>query len=179
MCPEITLTFNGGYIRALKTGDVHADYVSGLNDQQVNRYLEVRHVVQTEESVINFVQHNQQAKNEVLFGIWRDEKNLHCGTLRLHGIEYTTGKAHIGVCIFDKNAWGYRLGSQAITLVTKWAIDHLNLQWIEAGIYRENIASQKAFLSAGYDWVSDVSGKYSLDGNPTVIKIYAKRKVKD
>lgn len=179
MSPEIILAFNGGNLRPLQPKDVHHGYISGLNDSQVNRYLEVRHILQTEQSVVKFVRDNQQAKNDVLFGIWRDGEQYHCGTLRLHGVEDAKQTAHIGLCIFDKSVWGHGLGSKAIISATKWAIDDLDLRLIEAGIYRENIASQKAFLSAGYEWVSDNPGKYTLDGNPAVIKIYAKCKVKD
>jgi len=176
MNPKIVLAFSGGNLQPLKSEDVHHGYIAGLNDNQVNRYLEVRHIVQTEQSVVKFVRDNQQAKNDVLFGIWRDGERYHCGTLRLHGMEGTKRSAHIGLCIFDKSAWGHGLGSKAIACVTKWAIEDLDLRWIEAGIYEENIASQKAFLSAGYEWIADIPGKYILDGNPAVIKIYANRK---
>jgi len=177
MNPEIVLVFNGGNLQPLKSEDVHHGYIAGLNDNQVNRYLEVRRVVQTKQSVLKFVRDNQQAKNSVLFGIWRDGEQYHCGTVRLHGFEDVKRSAHIGLCIFDKSVWGHGLGSKAIARVTKWAIDDLDLRWIEAGIYEENIASQKAFLAAGYEWISDIPGKYILDGNPAVIKIYANRKV--
>jgi RimJ/RimL family protein N-acetyltransferase len=176
MNPEIVLVFSGGNLQPLKSEDVHHGYIAGLNDNQVNRYLEVRHVVQTEQSVLKFVRDNQDAKNDVLFGIWRDGDQNHCGTVRLHGIKEVKGSAHIGLCIFDKSAWGHGLGSKAIACVTKWAIEDLDLRWIEAGIYEENIASQKAFLSAGYEWIADIPGKYILDDNPAVIKIYANRK---
>ena len=29
----------------------------------------------------------------------------------------------------------------------EWALDNFNLRWIEAGVYQENLASQKAFVS--------------------------------
>jgi len=177
MNPEIVLAFSGGNLQPLKSEDVHHGYIAGLNDNQVNRYLEVRHTVQTEQSVLKFVRDNQQAKNDVLFGIWRDGEQYHCGTVRLHGLDDLKRSAHIGLCIFDKSTWGHGLGSKAIACVTKWAIDDLDLRWIEAGIYEENIASQKAFLTAGYEWIADIPGKYILDGNPAVIKIYANRKV--
>ncbi len=179
MNPEIVLAFSGGNLQPLKSEDVHYGYIAGLNDNQVNRYLEVRHVVQTEQSVLKFVRDNQQSKNEVLFGIWRDGEQNHCGTLRLHGVDDSKRSAHIGLCIFDKGAWGHGLGSRAIACVTKWAIDDLRLRWIEAGIYEENIASQKAFLRAGYEWIADIPGRYIINGNPITIKIYANRMVCD
>src|SRR3989304_9790261 len=115
MSPEVVLEFEGGYLRPLKPEDVHPEYVSGLNDPEVNRYLDgVKHATQTEQGVVEFVQYNQQSANALLFGIWQAGDARHCGTVRLHGIERYHKTAHIGVCLFDKSAWGKKLGSKAI-----------------------------------------------------------------
>jgi RimJ/RimL family protein N-acetyltransferase len=142
----------------------------------VNRYLDgVKLTKQTMQSVIDFVEANAVSTNSVLWGIWQANSERHCGTVRLHGIEHHHKTAHIGVCLFDKNAWGQHLGKKAIACVTQWAIDALGLRWIEAGAYLDNIASQKAFLSAGYSWVFDIPGKYLLEGKPTTVKVFAAR----
>ncbi len=173
MSPEVVLEFAGGYLRPLKLEDVHPCYISGLNDPAVNRYLEVKHVTQTEQSVAEFVGNNQQSDSAVLFGIWLHGVEHHCGTVRLHGIETHHKTAHIGICLFDKSAWGKKLGYKAADAVTRWAFDTLNLRWIEAGAYSENIASQKTFLAVGYEWIYDIPGKYILEGKPTIVKVYA------
>jgi [ribosomal protein S5]-alanine N-acetyltransferase len=176
MSPDVVLQFEGGYLRPLKTADVYPGYVSGLNDPDVNRYLEVRFVTQTLQSVIDFVGTDEQSANAVLWGIWTAGSDHHVGTVRIHGIEHYHKTAHIGACLFDKSAWGKKLGSKAITSVTRWALDIVGLRWVEAGIYSENIASQKTFLAAGYEWIYDVLGKYILDGQPANVKVFAARK---
>lgn len=176
MSPEVVLEFEGGYMRPLKPEDIHPDYISGLNDPGVNRYLDgVKHTRQTEQSVIDFVLHNQKSDNAVLFGIWLTGGAHHSGTARLHGVEYSHKTAHIGVCLFDKSAWGMHVGSKAIAAATQWAFDVVGLRWIEAGAYADNIASQKSFLAAGYDWIYDIPGKYILDGKPTRVMVFAAR----
>lgn len=176
LSPEIVLEFAGGSLRPLTTEDVHPGYVSGLNDPEVNRYLDgVKRSAQTDQSVIEFVRHNQQAADAVLFGIWQTGAKLHCGTVRLHGIEQWHKTAHIGICLFDRAAWGIRLGSKAVEVATRWALERLGLRWIEAGAYYENIASQKTFLAAGYDWIYDVPDKYLFEGKPAVVKVFAAR----
>ncbi len=179
MIREDVLEFEGGYLRPLKIEDVHAGYISGLNDSEVNRYLDgVSRTIQTRESVANFIRHNQQSTNAFLFGIWRAGDTNHCGTIRLHGIENYHKTAHIGICLFDKLAWGKKLGSKAIVTVTHWAFDTLSLRWVEAGAYSENIASQKAFLAAGYDWNYDVQDKYIFEGSSATVKVYVARNTK-
>jgi len=178
MMPNAYLTFNNGYLRPLNQDDVHTDYVDGLNDPDVNHYLDgVKRTKQTKQSVIEFVMNNYNSSNSILWGIWQDSAKHHCGTVRIHGIDKYHGTAHIGVCLFDKVAWGKHMGSKAIAVVTEWALVHLNLRWIEAGVYEENASSQKAFIGAGYDWAYDVCGKYILDGRPAVVKIYVVRKI--
>lgn len=176
MSPDVILRFEGGYLRPLKTADVHPAYVSGLNDPDVNRYLDgVKRAVQTTQSVIDFVAADEVSSGSVLWGIWQDAATTHCGTVRLHGIEYHHKTAHIGVCVFDKAAWGQKLGQKAISAVTQWAINDLGLLWVEAGAYAENVASQKAFLSAGYSWSFDIHGKYILNGLPATVKVFSAR----
>lgn len=176
MTPEVVLEFDGGYLRPLQVQDVHPDYVSGLNDPEVNRFLVgVRRATQTDESVVSFVKSNAFAPDAVLFGVWLVGADRFCGTVRLHGIEQVHETACIGVCLFDKSAWGKKVGSKAIKVVTKWAFDVLRLRWIEAGAYVGNIASQKAFLSAGYVWVYDIPDKYLFEGRPELVKLYAAR----
>lgn len=179
MIREDVLEFEGGYLQTLKSDDVHAGYISGLNDPEVNRYLDgVKQAVQTVKSVTEFIHFNQQSTNGFLFGIWQAGETEHCGTVRLHGIDDYHKTAHIGICLFDKSAWGKKLGLKAIMTVTRWAFDSLGLRWVEAGAYSENIASQKAFLAAGYDWIYDVPGKYILEGSPALVKVFVARSTK-
>ena len=174
--PEIVLELAGGYLRPLGLEDLHPGYVSGLNDPNVNRYLDgVNRITQTEKSVAEFVSQNLQSDNAVLFGIWLKGAKHHCGTVRLHGVENHHKTAHIGICLFDRSVWGQKLGSKAVGAVTRWAFDALKLRWVEAGAYSENIASQKTFLAAGYEWIYDIPDKYILEGRPSTVKVYAAR----
>jgi len=176
MNPELRLSFKGGFLRPLVETDVHQGYVDGLNDPDVNQYLDASKAsVQTMASVSDFVVSNRLSSTAVLWGLWMHESVWHIGTVRVHGIEFRHGTANIGVCIFDKRFWGKGIGSNAIKAVTAWAIDGLNLRWIEAGAFEDNLASQRTFLSAGYEWVFDIPDKYLLEGMPTNVKVYARR----
>lgn len=173
---DIQLPFDGGYLKPLNPDDVHEGYVNGLHDPDVNRYLDsVKQSVQTKKTVVGFIQYNIDAKDSVFFGIWQDGASNHCGTVRLHGIENFHHTAHIGICIFDKSAWGKGLGSKAIKVFSNWALKNFNLRWIEAGAYEQNVTSQKAFSSAGYDWIYDIPGKYLFEGKPSDVKVYVFR----
>lgn len=173
---DLLLPFDGGYLRPLGVQDVHDGYINGLNDPAVNRYLDgVKHARQTRDSVVDFVNQNAAAPNAVFFGVWLDGKQQHCGTVRIYGIEHHHHTAHIGICLFDSAVWGKGIARKAIRSASAWAAQTFDLRWIEAGAYEPNIASQRSFLSAGYEWVSDMPGKYLFENQPTTVKIYAYR----
>lgn len=172
----IELAIAGAILRPLQPRDVHEGYVNGLNDREVNRFLDsVKRVHQTHDTVVNFVQANLDSADSVLWGLWLDGNSTHSGTVRLHGIERFHRIACIGVCLFDKTAWGKGLGGRSIQAVTDWAHSSLDMRWVEAGVYAENVASQKSFLSAGYEWICDINGKYILDGAAADIKLYSSK----
>jgi ribosomal-protein-alanine N-acetyltransferase len=173
MSPNVLLELSGGFMRPLNAADVCEGYVSGINDPEVNKYLAVRYTTQTLQSITDFVVGDEESDNAVLWGIWLASSRELCGTVRLHAIEHRHGTANIGVCLFDKAAWGQRLGSKAIVVATRWAFNWLGLRWIEAGAYASNFASQKTFLSADYEWIYDVHGKYLLEGKPETVRVFA------
>lgn len=168
------LIIDNGVLRTLVPEDIHQGYVEGLNDPEVNRYLVgVAQSRQTFKSVEVFVKHSLKASNEVLFGIWNEHDKKHCGTIRLHGIDPYHQTAHIGVCLFDKQAWGKGLATKSIRAVTAWGLNRLGLRWIEAGVYEENRASSKLFERSGYELKYRVSGKYLFRNLPSTVLVYA------
>ena len=156
MVPDVVLSTVRGFLRPITCADLHQDYVDGLNDPEVNRYLEVRRKWQTSETVASFVNSNNQSFDSVLFGIFDHDNSSHIGTVRLHNIDQTLGHCFIGICIFNKSFWGCGIGSNVIQRVTCWAFMALDLYRIEAHSYLENIGSIRTFEKAGYRRDSDV-----------------------
>ena len=152
--PDTCLAIHGGYLRQLEAEHVNHSYVEGLNDPIVNKYLEVRHNVQTLGSVKEFVSANEEAEDGVLWGIWVDDQHRLIGSVRLHGIDLSKGDCHLGICIFDRCAWGKALASSSIKAVSRWAFYQFGLKKIYAGVDPKNVASGKAFLKAGFEFVS-------------------------
>lgn len=176
MSPDIILKFALGYLRPLRVEDVHQGYFQGLNDIEVNRYLDgAKQFLQNHNTVTDFIQKNHNASDAVLFGIWEKNSSFHVGTVRLHGVDFFNKTAYIGICLFDRKVWGKGIGEKAIQAVTTWAFDSLGLRWVEAGCFSPNIASQKSFIRAGYEWIYDVPNKFLLDGRPETVKVYAAR----
>ena len=174
--PNLILNFDGGFLKPLQISDIHKEYIDGLNDPVVNNFLDsVRSIHQTHESVSDFVFANNASTDSVLWGIWLDDSKKHVGTVRIHGINARHKTAHIGACIFSQGSWGKGVGGKSIKSITTWAIKDLGMRWVEAGIFADNVYSQKAFISAGYEWIYDIPKKYILNGQPSNVKVYVAR----
>ncbi len=97
------------YLRPVRVADITEEYVNGLNDPEVNKYLvDVRRQVQTLETVKTFVVSNFEISSDILFGIFiKHNPEPFIGTVRAHNIDLFHYSANIGICIFAKRAWKY------------------------------------------------------------------------
>ena len=147
-CDQIKLPLgNNNYLRPLLENDITLQYVDGLNDSEVNRFLTgPRQQRQTIDTVKHLVCLNRNATDGVLFGLFVDDTFR--GTVRLHDINPEI--AFLGLALFDKSIWGMGWGRRVIKAVTDFARNELKIKMVIAGIENENIASQKAFAAVGY-----------------------------
>jgi RimJ/RimL family protein N-acetyltransferase len=142
------------YLRPLRVKDITNEYIRGLNDLEINRYLEVRRNVQTRESVEKFVISNMEDQSSILFGIFiKNSREPFIGTIRAHGIDFFHYTASVGICVFAKRAWKKGYALQALKLVKDYLFGVLGLHYLEAGAYAKNINSIKVFTRAGFaEW---------------------------
>ena len=151
---SILLENNRIYLRPLRIEDITGEYVQGLNDTEVNRYLEVRRNVQTSESVEKFVISNMEDPSGILFGIFiKNSREPFIGTIRAHGIDFFHYMASVGICVFAKRAWKKGYALQSLQLAKDYLFGVLGLHYLEAGAYAKNINSINLFTRAGFaEW---------------------------
>lgn len=148
---------------------VTQQYVSWLNDAEVNRYLESRFAAHTIESTQAFVQANLAAPDAVLFGIRSRALDEHVGNIRLGHIHMQHRTAEIGILIGNRKAWGKGLASASISLVCEFARRQLQLRKVTAGCYAVNIGSLRAFEKAGFRSEAVRREQCLLQGEPADI----------
>jgi RimJ/RimL family protein N-acetyltransferase len=152
------------YLRPLRIEDVTDEYVSGLNDPEVNRYLvNVRQRVQTRESVEKYVTSEFDDPSAILFGIFaRNDLKKVIGTVHVSEIDFFHYTASIGICLFPKQVWKRGHAFQALQLVKGYIFEVLCLHYIEAGVYQENKNSINLFTRAGFSEWYRVKDKFRL-----------------
>lgn len=149
-------------IRPLRVNDVTDEYVNGLNDPDVNHYLvAVRRTHQTKDSVTSYVEAAWDNPLSILFGIFiKKDKSPFVGTIRVHDIDYFHFCASIGICLFAKRAWKKGYASCALQMTKKYLFEDVQLHYLEAGVYAQNVNSIACFLNAGFVEQYRVNKKY-------------------
>lgn len=138
-------------IKTLRVKDVTPEYVNGLNDSEVNKFLvNVRLQKQTKEKVSGFILHNLQSPYDILLGVFLKEGNVFMGTIRIGDISNFHYSCSIGICFFNKKYWGKGYAFEAMEKVCGFIFKKLKLHYIEAGVYEGNHASMKLFKRAGF-----------------------------
>lgn len=150
------------YLRSLQVKDITDEYVDGLNDPEVNKYLvNVRQTVQTYSTVEKYVKSNMENPLAILFGIFiKHDATPLIGTVYVSGIDFFHFLASVGVCLFAKRAWRKGYGFHALGMVKDYLFKQLELHYIEAGVYAENERSIKLFTSVGFSEMYRVKNKY-------------------
>ena len=137
----------GAFLRPIVEDDVTEQYVEGLNDPEVHRFLVgPRRDRQTAASVREFVRMNREDPAAILFGLFVGD--MLRGTARLHDIGEEG--AFLGLAIFDKSLWGQGWGTRIVEGVTRFALGELGIARVRAIIEDDNVGSQRAFQRAGY-----------------------------
>ena len=160
--------------RCLKPKDVSSKYIEGLKNYS-KFILRVPEDVNMEIQK-KYINNILESENATIFGLFLQEKLI--GT---SGIQKTVGFvnlpqipvvsiATLGIFIFDLDYRSFGLGK---TLV--WAATHLYHSatvtiWYGAGIEKENIPSQKSFLSCGYKPVYEDTKNLKVVLNYTELK---------
>lgn len=138
------------YLRSLSKNDVSDNYVEWMNCYDIVKFTESKYLTHTTASVLKYVNDCNESDNNLLYGIFLRNSDIHIGNIKLGNIHSIYSHADIGLIIGMKEYWGRGIATSAINMITKYGFNVLDLHKIFAGAYAENIGSQKAFLKAGY-----------------------------
>lgn len=155
------------YLRHLESSDASEIYAGWLNDPQVNRYLETRHVLQTSASCREFIDQCNADPGSKLFGVFLKETGEHIGNAKIGFISSHYQRGQISLFIGERRYWGLGLSSELVRGLTAYGFEHLGLHRLEAGCYEDNLASLRVFLKSGYVVEGFMRDHVTLDGRRT------------
>jgi len=139
------------YLATLTDNTNYERYFSWLRDEDVTRFLEIKHdLPKSSDDIRRYVKNINSSDNNLLLGIFTNSEDLHIGNIKLGQIDWIHRRSEIGILIGDKTAWGYGFATEAIKLISLYAFQTLNLIKLSAGCYVENLGSAGAFRKAGF-----------------------------
>jgi len=155
-------------------------YVRWMNDPEVIKFLGVQFREMTELQIEQDLADALLNPNIHMFAInyvnWDDTTVTHIGNIKLV-VDPRHNKGIIGVVIGERDYWGHGAASSAITLLTEvYSFGFLELHHVSAGMYGNNIASQKAFSKAGYYFAYGVPEDKLFEGKYVDSLFYVKRR---
>jgi RimJ/RimL family protein N-acetyltransferase len=130
-----TLTGAGFSLIPFREEHISPAYLGWLNDPEVNRYLEVRHVRQTRETAAAFVRSFDGDVEKYMWGIYPEGRKEPVGTATLYHVDRRHGSVELGLLIGDKSYWGKHTASAVIGLVAGFAFGPLGLRRMTGGTY--------------------------------------------
>lgn len=151
MTHPIKIESNRLILRELDIEDVSGRYKEWLDDPEVNQFLETRFEEQTIERITGFVEAQRNRLDCFLLGIFVKENLGHIGNIKIGPINKNHRTAHISYFIGEKTSWGLGYATEAVSYVTSWGFDVLNLERIEAGCHERNFGSLRVLLNCEYE----------------------------
>jgi RimJ/RimL family protein N-acetyltransferase len=135
---------------ALLTKDDFTDeYVSWHQAEHTHYYSSTKRSF-LKENLLHEFETGRAAGNLFHYGIYHIADNKLIGVIKLGTISLLHKTSDLVVFIGDKNYLGKGLAVEAIKLGNKVAFEVHGLRKLFGGMYRENIASVKAYLKAGW-----------------------------
>lgn len=152
-------------------------YVAWLNDPEVVRFSEQRHITHTLASCREFIATFAGTSN----GLWaiRDKTRdlCHIGNISTE-VDARTGTGDIRILIGDRAAWGSGLGAEAWMAVMAHLFDDLGLGQVTAGTLAGNTGMLKIMEKSGMRETHRRPGPTPVDGR-VMEMIYACRRARD
>ena len=167
---------NNIILRELTPQDIisTSGYVSWLNDPEINKYLESRHITHTVDSVRSYVKTMHDSENNRLYGIFLED--IHIGNIKIGNIDRRYNRADIGLLI-SKEYWGKGIAKEAIRQAELIAFNELGLHKVCAGMYSSNQASLKAFISNNWRLVGEYKD-HAIDENGNYVGCFLVEKIR-
>ena len=119
------------------------------NDIEVRDYLSnvFPYTEIVEENFIKSLS-SQKVPTDIVFGIEIDGKLI--GTVGIHRINWASRNGYLGIAIFDKGFWNRGIGTEATSLILKYAFEYLNLHKILLEVYEYNERAIRVYEKLGF-----------------------------
>jgi len=147
--------------KKLTVDDITDEYIFWLNNPVVNEFLEVRHKVQTIETVSDFLKSFYDQEEKYIWGIYHDIKMI--GTVTLYDLNREEKNVEIGLMIGDTDYWGKLASDSAYKFALGFAFKELDMESATGCCYDDNLGIIFTFKKFGF-----VKGRAKFNSHESV-----------
>ena len=160
-----TITHSNIKITEFQKGHITNEYISWLNDEEVVRYSEQRHLQHNCDSCLKYLFENEASDKYFLaIEILEDQKWKHIGNLGAK-IDLKNKIADLSIMIGDKNNWGNGFGTTSWCMTALSLINFLNLRLVTAGTMSVNKGMLSIFQKSGMQIEAKLSNRFLFEGD--------------
>lgn len=146
-----TLITRSTIIKPISYNEINKKYISWLNDEEVNKYLETRHSEQTENLAVNYINNLRSLDNCDMFSIFDRETNCHIGNVTITSFNNNNnGSVDFGIMIGDRMSRSIGIGAEVIISFIDFLFSFELIERISAGAASQNLKSCKTLESIGF-----------------------------
>lgn len=124
-------------------------FLRWINDPEVNQFLFARGPMY-EKMEIEFFESITSRAATTRFFVIGTEALVPIGTVGLHGIDWTSRVATLGISIGEKEYWGKGYGTDAVECMLKMAFREMNLNKVELDVHAFNERAQRCYIRCGF-----------------------------
>jgi ribosomal-protein-alanine N-acetyltransferase len=130
--------------------DCTEQYLSWLNDDEVNRYLESGFMKHDMKSLDGFVRGYQSNDNAVFLAIRLLANYKHIGNVKIDKINRNHQTGEYGILMGERTEWGKGYAKEASLAIIQLAFDKLGLQKINLGVISSNTVAMELYKKMGF-----------------------------
>ena len=125
------------------------EYVSWMNDPDVNKYLESGSNY-TVNLLDDFLKNVEQ--NDIYFWAIHLKKNgKHIGNIKIDPISTNNLIGEYGILIGDKGQWGKGYAAEASIAIVRFCFETIGLRKVTLGVVAENAAAVRLYKKIGFE----------------------------
>lgn len=137
------------YLRPLELSDLNGNYVSWLNDEQINEHNSHHVFPYSLKEGYHYIEKAHLSKDALVLAIVTKRKNKHIGNISLQNIDYLNRNAELAILLGEKEYLSKGYSKEASLLLLSHAFNALGLLRIYCGTSVKNKSMQKLAKKLG------------------------------
>ncbi|MEK6730651.1 MAG: GNAT family protein [Pseudomonadota bacterium] len=137
-------------LRPISQCELTAQYLAWLNDAEINKYMAVRWVKQTLETVVKYINCLRSKSGCELFGIFLKSNGDHIGGVSLNEYDVHNGIVSCGWMIGDASNHRRGYGVEAVILCLNYIFSDSRIRRVYVTVIADNIKSRHTIEKVGF-----------------------------